>query len=356
MKFTMFKALVASIFICSLVFSRVIRNKNENSEKSETQLWKATEGSGSWDTFYDCPRIFFAEGKGNYQNQGSAKIFAKSIVNASTNEEKLGLVFEFGKAPGALFKKVATLISGNKYYVPYRYFSGDISYGNPSMNNKYLEGSLTSDDKVNYRMKIDLPYKRIGYFLDDEEGRKMASSINSRTLNQKSTVKDLKSNITGQTSEFVEKKKQLDAAQKGEEELKKVLEAQEKEANELKDKMNAKKTEIENQKKAINEEKLKVAQAEAKLQKLQDSLTADTAKFNQITDTIQREKTSKATVEQKVKSFQNELNAVNTKLGQNFGNLRTTAPIRKPEIDNGEAAAKKSETKVVADNLNKIHA
>ena len=355
MKFNIFKALLASIFICSLVFSRVIKNKNEKKEK--TEIFKGTEGSGSWETFYDCPRINFSQGNQDYQDQGSAKIYAQTITKPKSNEEKLGLVFEFSKAPGALFKNLATLISGNKFYVPFRYFSGDISYTSPWFGNKFLEGSLTGDNKKeHYRIKIELPYKRIGEFISDEQGRNIGSAINKNTVAQKSTVRDLKSNITGQTSAYIEKKKQVNAAQKGEEELKKVLDAQKKEANSLKEKMNTRKTEIESQKKAITEEKMKVQEAETKLNKLQDSLSADNTKYSQITATIEKEKTNKASVEEKVKSFQNDANTLNTKLEQHFGNLKNAAPIRKPEIELGEAAVKKSDAKAVVDNLNKIHA
>lgn len=44
------------------------------------------------------------------------------------------------------------------------------------------------------------------------------------------------------------------------------------------------------------------------------------------------------------------------KLGKHFGNLRTNFPIRKHEVDQGEAAVKKSDTKELTKNLNKIHA
>lgn len=355
MKLTIFKALLASIFICSLVLSRVIKNKNKKAATEKNEFFKNTEGSGSWDTFYECPRINLAEKNGDYQNQGVAKIFATQITKATTNEDKLGLVFEFQQAPSPVFKKIATLISANKYYIPYRYFSGDFAYGNPFLNNKYLEGSLIGDDQLHYRIKIELPYKIIGEFVNDEEGRKMASAINSQAVAQKNTVRDLKSNISSQTSAYIEKKKQLDAAEKGEEELKKVLETQEKEVKALQDNMAAKRTDIENQKKEINQDKMKIADSEAKLQRLQDSLSADTVKQNQIAETIQKEKTNKTTVAEKVKSFKSEVDTVNTKLGQHFGNLRTTAPVRKPEIDNGEAAVKKSDAKAVNENLNKIH-
>ena len=353
MKLTIFKALLASIFICSLVLSRVI--KNDKTGNNENGLFKSTEGSGSWDTFYECPRINIAKANGNYEDQGAAKIFAKNILGATVNEDKLGLVFEFKNGPAEAFKKIATLVSGTKYYIPYRYFSSEIAFGNPLLNNKYLEGTLTGDDKVHYKIKIDLPYKSSGHFLNDKEGRKMATAINFRSVTQKSTVKDLKSNISGQTSAYIEKKKQLDAVQKGEEELKKVLNAQEKEATEMKGKMDSRKTEIENQKKVISEDKIKVFDAETKLQKLQDTLNADTAKYNQITGTIAKEKTNKISVEDKVKNFQKDVDDVNTKLGKDFANLRNTAPVRKPEIDNGEAAVKKADVKALAKNLNKIH-
>jgi len=295
------------------VLSRAIKNKSE-------QLFKGDEGSGSWTTFFDCPRINIAEKTGNYQDQGSAKIYAKNIVDPTSNEDKLGVVLEFKQAPGALLKKIATLVSGNKYY------------------------------------KIELPYKAIGFFINDEEGRKIASAINSSAITAKNIVRDLKSNINGEVSGYIEKKRQLDAAQKGKEELEKVQKAQEQEANAFKTKIESRKAEVELQKKQVNEQKLKVAEEEAKLQKLLDSLNVDTAKLNNLVETAEKQKAnSQTSFADKIKSFQSDLAASEKTLKLQFTNLRGSAPVRKPEIDSGEAALQKADAKAVAESLNKIY-
>jgi len=239
---------ITKLFLSISLLSLTISSLVNRIQKEKGFLYKDTEGSGSWDTFYDCPRILIAEGSGNYVNQGGAKIYAKNIINPTVDADKLGFVFDFNSAPGELLKRVGTQISGNKYYVPYRYFNGDFKYSNPNQENKNIEGWFSDDNKKSYRMKVDFPFKSTGWFITDDEAQKIMNAVNSYSVREKGIIKSTKNEINSESSTYFQKKPLLDAAVKNKDSLAAELKRQEDELNSLKTKIDGLKSQIDSQK------------------------------------------------------------------------------------------------------------
>jgi len=63
------------VFIFSIFFCSFISNRNMKKNNSTIKTLSKDEGSGSWDTFYDCPSILAKNEKGEYIDYGSAKIY-----------------------------------------------------------------------------------------------------------------------------------------------------------------------------------------------------------------------------------------------------------------------------------------
>jgi len=351
MKFNIFRDLLISILISSLVLNRRIQN-----ERIKNNLFfKDTEGSGSWDTFFDCPRINIADDKGTFASQGSAKIYAKNIENPSSVEDKLGLVFDFNSSPGPLLVKVGTLISGNKYYIPYRYFDANLYYDNPSQDNKSIGGSFRSDDKKLYKIKIEFPFKRTGWFISDDEGRRILNAINTQSTNQKNIVTNLKSNINGQTSRYIEKKTQLDAALKGSNEFKALITKKESDAGELKKKIDSSQSNSDSLKKTIDDARKNLDDQISKFNDLQNSINMDSKTYNEIMDAVEKSKNDSIPIAKNINDIQAAVDESTKNLDTYFNTFISTAPIRKDEINTAKSAYQKSDAQGVVENLKKIY-
>ena len=138
--------------------------------------------------------------------------FPAKLENPSLNEDKLGFCFEFSADPKVNLLDILTRVQKTtKYCIPFRWISTDCKYINP-IGYKYLEFFVTNDQKTVYKFHLDLPWKRFGYFINDNEGNKICSLINSQRTLHKNIVNNAKTTMISQVSVYTTNQKLVDAA------------------------------------------------------------------------------------------------------------------------------------------------
>lgn len=324
-------------------------------ENTSNNIFKKSEGSGNWNSGFDCPRINIAQGSESPKSQGQAKIYAKNIVDPQDENDKLGLVFEFRSAPGALFQKVATKISDNKYYIPYRYMNGDSTFKNPVGKNKFIEGLFVSDEKQTYRLKIDLPFKKIGSFINDQEGNKIAQAINLNANLQKGIVKNLKSELHNHSNLYIEQQALIKASKESSDGISKELSKQETELKNAKEQVKTLQTEIDVSRKVYNSEKMKLQALERKLNDLETKQSLLGRKINAIEQSKIILENNKKPKQKLIEDLAKESEKSSKIVDYNFKLLRKAAPNKHSEIEKSEKAFEDKNAQEFQSNLSKIY-
>jgi hypothetical protein len=323
-------------------------------KKEKSTVTKGDYGSGTWDTGYDCPEVWIAKENGAYVLEGKMKFFAKKLENAVTEEEKIGWNFEFSALPGANLSQVLTRVSNSmKYYLPYRSMSSTLHYTNP-IGYKYVEVWITTDTKIQYRLKINLPYKYIGWYISDSESLKICSLVNSSRVKHQNMVNEAKVSATESSAKYITNKALFDAASAQGSNLdstKKLLQGQITSAN---DQITAIKASRATEEKIFTDLN---AQALTQTAKVNEFSATMLALNNQITsinltlNTLGASTTATADITAKLNASVNDSLAL---LKTNVALLKVQAINRAAECDAALAAALSINLAVVNTNLNKI--
>lgn len=172
------------ITIISVIYATsVLRSENTNARKLKTKKIKSKtkeDGSGSWASGYYCGGgIFTSAGSLELVNQGAGTFFAQKLFTPTTATERLGWVFEMKNGPMAQLQKMMVHEGGasKNWYFPFRWLDNKCTYTNP-IGFKYLECWITNDAKENFRFKVNLPWKLLGWYIDDDEGNKIKERLN----------------------------------------------------------------------------------------------------------------------------------------------------------------------------------
>jgi len=122
---------------------------------------------------------------------GVAKMLPEKIVSPPQNsDDKFGIVFDFtgqkdlDKNCSAYFYKGQ---GSNLWVLPYRYFTQAPTYTNPT-GAKYMQAALQRDSSSKSdTFKFSFPYKMLFWYINDDEGKKIATSIgtNRNTIQNK---------------------------------------------------------------------------------------------------------------------------------------------------------------------------
>jgi hypothetical protein len=150
----------------------------------------STTDGGNWATGFDCPSIYLSLNGKAHVNQGAARIQGAKLLDDTNLENKNGLLLEF-KTPisnSLQFKQVAIKLSGNKYYIPWRYFKPEFTFTNPTLDNKYLQGDLVTDAKTPFNLKIIFPYALFTTYVSDDNGNKIRARINKKAMETRRAI------------------------------------------------------------------------------------------------------------------------------------------------------------------------
>jgi len=149
---------------------------------------KLNQGGGSWTEGFDCPKILIGSHESNLKEEGRGTFFPDQIGKPVTVAEKLGWAFDMKKKPpGPILQKVfVQLEKTNIWYIPYSWMVANWSYTNP-VGFKYLQTTILNGKKEEFLLRIDLPYKGVGWFIDDNQANKIIGMLNKRREEMKIT-------------------------------------------------------------------------------------------------------------------------------------------------------------------------
>jgi len=220
-----------------------------NMRARRTQAKTKDEGNGDWRSGYTCPRV-----KLNYKNREAveatnAKFQATQLEGSLGKTNSIGWEFSTGSVGENLKRFVFK--NGNNFYIPYRFISGKFVYVNPFGSNKYVSGWLKNDSGETAQLTIDFPYKTFGWFINDEEGNKIASLLTSLGAEHQNIVRANKVGANSAASEYKAAKPLENAATGDEAKLKAEIANQEKRLDELNTSYTSNKTNLENAQKEV---------------------------------------------------------------------------------------------------------
>ena len=193
MKSTTIKALITILIFTLSSCSNLLRKTEEKSESLLQNYVTAeisTTDGGNWATGFDCPSVYLSLNGGGHVNQGAARIQGAKLIDDKNPDNKNGLLLEFTKPiPNSLqMKQVAVKISGNKFYIPWRYFKPDFKFTNPFLNNKYIQGDLVTDAKTPFNLKINFPYALFTTYVSDDNGNQIRERINKKATETRRSI------------------------------------------------------------------------------------------------------------------------------------------------------------------------
>lgn len=336
-----------------LVLSTCASIKNMNN-RFKSQAKAKDEGSGSWREGYLCPRI-----KLNYNN--NLNIEAREVRFEATQLESsigktnvIGWEFSTSKNVGENLKRFVTQ-NGGKWIIPFRFISGKFVYTNPWGDNKTISGWLKNDDGETAQITIDLPYKLFGYYINDEEGEKIAGLLTRLGTEHQTIVRTNKSGANSAASEYKAAKPLENAANGDASKLAAEIANQEKKLTDLQNSYQAKKTNLENAQKEVVTLRNQLAEKEKAIEAENFNLNNVSREMNSISTNIANLKKGNNDVQETKAKYGKIASDALTKLNGFMNNLRVEAPTRSNEITNAENAVKNLNTSDFVNNLNKIH-
>ena len=183
------------------------------------------DGSGSWKTGYECPGISLRESEGTDWTTPERVSFKALQVVEPEDSEKLGVYFTLTAKPSTVLNTILKPTNKeNTYYLPYRSVSSSFSYNNPKLDYKVFIASVTSDDNKTYSFKLKLPYKKLLWYINDNEMQKLCDTINDNRTGRQSIVNTSKSIATKASGNYILNKQLLENATSESNDLKKLKE------------------------------------------------------------------------------------------------------------------------------------
>lgn len=284
MKFATIKLILSLITISLVCSTNLLRSRTGDM------------GKGTWDAGYVCSSILIGEGSGARKNQGEATIFAKTVVEPNSDATRLGINFTFKSAPAAdsYIVKIGTKVSATQYYIPFRFIYGNFEYNNPTRDPKTIIGSFTADNRLNYSLEIKLPYATFGWFITDDEAKKIYDQYNQRGVKARGEVTTAKDVISTNSEVYLQKKALLDAISKDKAALEAEIAKQKKDSAAVDAQLAALKTKIEEAKQAVFQKQNEVQNSVNALRAANAAVTQTSVQMTNIQNAVTGLKTPNA--------------------------------------------------------------
>jgi hypothetical protein len=316
---------------------------------------KSKDGSGSWAEGYVCPKIFVEMGSKKEENALDAKFLAQPLVDAANKAgtTPVGWEFTLSKEPLEILKKF--MVKGNNvWYFPFRYIVSTPSYNNPYMDNKNIQFNVLNDAGETARIRLNLPYKVTGWYINDDEGAKVINALNSLRSTHSNIVRTAKGGIVTSSSVYSINADLEKAAGGSEQAVKDLITKKEQELKDITAKYEVAKkksdavqadilnldTQLAEKRKVANEAQVEMNTLGASAQTISDAINANKA------DAVGASK-NKA-------KFTTLAKDALTSVSANIEKLKVEAPNRTVEIDAIEKAVKESKSEDLNNNLKKI--
>jgi len=240
-----------------------------------------------------------------------------------------------------------------KWYLPFRLMTSKFSYTNPT-GYKYIEGSITTDDRKLYKFKINLPWKRFGLYIDDTEGNKICSFLNNKSSQHLGIVSEAKQIATTASNTYIVKKPVLTATQSKGNELATTKASLEKQMNDLAVALNNAKTAIALEEQAYNTVKALATESQAKQNSFSSQLSTLNAQIGEINSTLELLKVSASVSVDQAATLKTKVDNANAACKGYITTLQSFAPNRATETKAIDDAVAKLNQVDVSTNLNRI--
>lgn len=176
--------------------AKTFRNKIKTS--------KRYNGEGSYENSYLMPGLKIVLSGKNYDDlpmlAEKSKLISKNICDKDKAGDGIEFIFENGTAaPTDADWKSFTI--NNK--IPYRYLSSTVTYVNPTLDFKYIEVSALNDQKVRATIRINFPYKRAGWYINDEQGNELKDCISKNSLAVNEQLKKQKQEFVTNATNYI---------------------------------------------------------------------------------------------------------------------------------------------------------
>jgi len=328
--------------------------------KTVTKRTKS-EGGGSWDEGYAVPGLVAVRGSGDLnQNEklGIGTFWAPRIEKPSSTEDKIGWVFEMSAKPpsGVLANFMIRMGASSKYYIPYRWLSTGFTYSNPWNDYKYLDGWVTNDAKEVYHLRVLLPYKTAGWYINDDEGRKISTLLNQRRTEHIGYVTTDKSAAISAANLYLSNKPLQTAAALSATKFTEEKTRQNTELASLQTSLTGKQADYERGNAEINRLEAQLLALRNDQNTLNNDIVSISSQITAMTANIASVTASGLTASQQAASLSEVVKSNTAALEAALGLLLTEAPIRGTEIDAAKSAIINDLNKDgFTSNMNKIY-
>ena len=184
---------IFTLVLSSIILSSTIKRK---SEKSKTTTLTKDDGSGSWETGYNCPKMIITNTKTNAKvTTGEWKFEPSKIDNMAD-----GLEVTFKAAVNN--EVIVSNVSGGQTYIPWRYIKDQIfDYEKDFGSNKRINFFVRTDSGNEYKVEFYLPWKTVGNYITKEQCDTLMSKFKGKSDTSRNAVitnkKSLTSNVAG---------------------------------------------------------------------------------------------------------------------------------------------------------------
>jgi hypothetical protein len=280
-----------TILIFTISSCSNLLRKNEVTSKSLLESYSAAEttgDAGTWEGGFNCPKIYLSTNAAGDIDQGPAKIQGKNFVDANNSENRDGLVLEFVNsfAPTLEFTNVATLISGKKYYIPWRNIIPEFSFTNPTLSNKYVRGHIRTDKDISYQLTIYFPFAYMSTPVSDDNGNAITKRINEKANQVRDTIKVSKEVINMTFPEYKTAKENILRINVGAQNLNKEIDKVQKNIKTVALENQARKKTLEMLTKQYAVDSIKVEALKNQIDKNNDEIIQSNSGIKAMTDSI----------------------------------------------------------------------
>ena len=332
-------------------FSKVKTDKTERKvKKSKT---KGDYGDGSYDSGFRCKEIQISKGKDALKTEAEGTFLPKRLELPVVESEKTGWCWKLKAAPKTTLAEVM-VCEGLNCCIPFRYLASKCTYVNPT-GYKYLEMTLTNDQGTNFNLKVNLPWKAIGWYINDEEGNKIANLINSKRTENVNSVKASKDGAVSACTQYNANKSLEEAtSKKGADLVAEKKKLEEKNAG-LKNNIETTQASLLTEQKTLDGLNKQLKELLGQLSDKDATLTSSNDQIKSISEKLKElegQNTSNADTKAKLKK---EVDDSLANFGKKEVILKKEASQRVKEIDAAKVAVLSKDENMVVSNLKTIN-
>lgn len=347
MKSIRIKALISLLILSISLCASNLREETKTYSQNEVdEAYKnyaqvavtATEG-GSWDKGYDCPELFIeANGIKPELPHGPVHIEgAKLMNNDGYNSIGWTIVFKNPPPPKNWINSICNPESdGKTYVIPWRYIVS-FNYHNPYLGNKLLRGEVRNDKHDTFFFKLKLPHKMIGWYINDEEGNRIITKINSKAIEVRDFIKKEKEHVLKNYQDYKQLFLDQFRMKQGSDKIKKQIENNNAIVQENEKKANLSLEKISKIKKEYQVFLSEYMAHQMQIHQLESDLIRNNIQIKTLSETVTKLQNSKTNPQNEQQKAEAEKAELTNKSNVHFDNLLRIVPGKETIINKARA-------------------